>query len=31
MRHFNTTGAINPELHYYIPPLERIDQGKSAR
>jgi len=25
MRHFNTTGAINPELHYYIPPLERID------
>ncbi len=25
MRHFNTTGAIQTELHYYIPPLERID------
>ncbi len=25
MRHFNTTGAVKPELHYCIPPLERLD------
>ena len=25
MRHFNTTGPVNPADHYCIPPLERFD------
>ncbi len=25
MKHFNTAGAIQPDIHYYIPPLERIN------
>ena len=25
MRFFNTAGPVNPEDHYCIPPLERID------
>ncbi len=25
MRFFNTAGPIEPDIHYYIPPLERID------
>ncbi|MGH9837227.1 MAG: AAA family ATPase [Blastocatellia bacterium] len=25
MRHFNTTGAIQSDIHYSIPPLERIN------
>ena len=25
MKHFNTTGAMKPEKHYCIPPLERIN------
>ncbi|MFN0124629.1 MAG: ATP-binding protein, partial [Blastocatellia bacterium] len=25
MKHFNTTGAIKPDIHYSIPPLERIN------
>ncbi len=25
MKHFNTTGAIQSDIHYSIPPLERID------
>ena len=28
MRHFNTTGAIQTDIHYYIPPLERIDKDE---
>lgn len=30
MRQFNTSGAIKPELHYCIPPLERIDETSGA-
>jgi len=25
MRFFNTAGPVNPEWHYCVPPLERID------
>ncbi len=25
MRFFNTAGPIKPDIHYYVPPLERID------
>ncbi len=25
MKHFNTTGAVKPDIHYCIPPLERIN------
>lgn len=25
MRFFNTAGPVNPQLHYCLPPLERID------
>ena len=25
MRFFNTAGPIKPDLHYHVPPLERID------
>ena len=25
MRHFNTAGPIDPEQHYFIPPLERLE------
>ena len=25
MRFFNTAGPIKPDMHYYVPPLERID------
>ncbi len=25
MRFFNTAGPVNPEMHYSIPPLERLD------
>ncbi|MGH9801673.1 MAG: ATP-binding protein, partial [Blastocatellia bacterium] len=25
MKQFNTTGAIQSDIHYSIPPLERID------
>ena len=25
MRFFNTAGPINPEVHYYVPPLERLN------
>ncbi len=25
MKHFNTTGAVQPDIHYCIPPLERIN------
>ena len=25
MRFFNTAGPVNPERHYCVPPLERID------
>jgi AAA-like domain len=25
MKYFNTTGAIQPDIHYCIPPLERIN------
>ena len=25
MRFFNTEGPVRPELHYYLPPLERWD------
>ena len=25
MRFFNTAGPVNPEMHYTIPPLERLD------
>ncbi len=25
MRFFNTAGPIEPDIHYYIPPLERLD------
>ena len=25
MRYFNTAGAISPDIHYRIPPLERMD------
>ncbi|CAM2065320.1 ATP-binding protein [Sulfidibacter corallicola] len=24
-KYFNTTGPINPDFHYHIPPLERMD------
>ena len=25
MRFFNTAGPIKPDMHYYVPPLERLD------
>ena len=25
MRFFNTAGPIQPDINYYVPPLERID------
>ncbi len=25
MKHFNTTGAVKPDIHYCLPPLERIN------
>ena len=25
MRFFNTEGPINPQDHYFIPPLDRVD------
>ena len=28
MRFFNTTGPVEPELHYCVPPLERVDLGE---
>ena len=28
MRFFNTAGPVVPELHYCVPPLERLDAGK---
>ena len=31
MRHFNTTGPVNPDDHYYIPPLERVPLKKWCR
>lgn len=31
MRFFNTTGPINPDRHYHIPPLSRIDLGETLR
>lgn len=26
MRFFNTAGPIKPEIHYYLPPLERLNK-----
>ncbi len=31
MRDFNTEGPVNPEKHYCIPPLERVDLGEILR
>ena len=28
MKHFNTTGAVKPDIHYCIPPLERINTAE---
>ena len=25
MRFFNTAGPVKPDLHYCLPPLERLD------
>lgn len=31
MRFFNTTGPIDPEDHYFVPPLSRLDLGEVLR
>ncbi len=31
MRFFNTTGPINPDRHYHIPPLTRVDLDEVQR
>ena len=28
MRFFNTAGPVVPDLHYFVPPLERLDAGE---
>jgi len=28
MRFFNTAGPIQPDIHYYLPPLERLDKDE---
>ena len=28
MRFFNTAGPVVPDLHYCVPPLERLDAGE---
>ena len=28
MRFFNTAGPVVPEMHYHVPPLERLDRGE---
>ena len=31
MKHFNTTGAVQPDIHYCLPPLERINTAEVLR
>ena len=31
MRFFNTAGPVDPELHYCVPPLERLDAAELLR
>ena len=28
MRFFNTEGPIQPDIHYHLPPLDRIDRDE---
>jgi hypothetical protein len=28
MKHFCTAGPVKPDLHYLIPPLERLDRDE---